>query len=112
MRAQPILQNAEFYYLAEDKADIVAAMRAEERRRAGEEYLASEMADRLLAGESALRVWRKHRGMTLQTLSKAVGVGVSQLSDMENAKRRGAPALWRKLAEALNVSADDILPQA
>jgi transcriptional regulator with XRE-family HTH domain len=64
----------------------------------------------ILAGESALKVWRNHRGMTLATLGNAAGVGQSHLSQIENGSRRGTLSLWRKLAEALAVSADDILP--
>ena len=110
MAMLPIADYERLLDLVEDKADALASMHAEERRRNGEEYLPAEMVDRLMAGEGALKIWRKHRGMTLQTLSKAVGVGQSFLSEIENGNRRGAPSLWRKLAEALNVSADDILP--
>ena len=49
--------------------------------------------------------------MTLEKLAGLAGVGKSMLSEMETGKRRGKPALWRKLATALNVSADDILPE-
>jgi DNA-binding XRE family transcriptional regulator len=110
MAMLPIADYERLLDLADDKADVLSAMSAEQRRREGEEYLPAEMVDRILAGESALKVWRKHRGMTLQTLSKAVGVGQSFLSEIENGNRRGAPSLWRKLAGALSVSADDILP--
>lgn len=96
--------------MVEDKADLLAAMRAEQRRSDGEEYLPAEMVDRIVAGESSLKLWRKHRGFTLQELGKTVGVSQSFLSEIENGNRRGAPSLWRRLAEALNVSADDILP--
>ena len=111
MAVLPIADYERLLDLAEDKADVLAAMRAEERRQEGEEYLPAEMVDRILAGESALRVWRKYRGMTIRQLSEAVGMGLSFLSEIENSNRRGSPALWRKLAEALNVSADDILPE-
>lgn len=111
MAVLPVADYERLVDLAEDKADLIGAARAEERRNAGEEYLPSEMVDRLLRGESPLRVWRQHRAMTLKALGAAAGVGVTQLSDMENGKRRGAPSLWRKLAEVLRVSADDILPR-
>ena len=110
MAVLPIADYERLLDIAEDKADVLAAMRAEQRRHEGEEYLPAEMIDRILAGESALRVWRKHRGLTIRQLGEAVGAGVSFLSEIENGNRRGSPALWRKLAEALRVSADDILP--
>jgi DNA-binding XRE family transcriptional regulator len=99
-------------HLAEDKADALAAIEAERRREQGEEYLPAEFADRLLAGESPLRLWRKHRGMTLDALGTAVGIGKSFLSQIEKGTRRGSPSIWRKLAGALDVSTDDILPTA
>lgn len=110
MAMLPIADYERLLDLAEDKADMFAAMQAEHRRRGGEEYLPAAMVDRVLAGESPLKVWRNHRGLTLKRLSEMVGVSVAFLSELENRKKRGAPTLWRKLAEALNVSADDILP--
>lgn len=96
--------------IAEDKADVSAAVLAEQRRDAGEDYLPAEMVDRILAGESALKLWRKFRGLTLAELSKASGSQQSMLSRVENGQLQGRPGLWRKLADALNVSVDDILP--
>ena len=110
MAMLPIADYQRLLDLAEDKADLVAAMQAEQRRRGDEEYLPVAMADRILAGESALKVWRNHRGMTLAALGTAAGVGQSHLSQIENGGRRGTPSLWRRLAAALRVSADDILP--
>jgi DNA-binding XRE family transcriptional regulator len=111
MAVLPVTDYERLVDIAEDRADALAAIAAEERRVAGEEYLPADMVDRLLAGESPLKVWRQYRGMTLAQLSATVGIGPSFLSDIENGNRRGKPGLWRKLAEALSVSADDILPQ-
>ena len=61
-------------------------------------------------GESRLRAWRKHRGLTLETLASMVGGHKVGLSDMERGKRNGTMKNWRKIADALNVSLDDILP--
>src|ERR1700712_1058894 len=96
--------------IVEDKADISAAVQAEQRRDAGEEYLHVEMVDQILAGESALKVWRKFRSLTLAEVSKASGSQQSMLSRIENGQLQGRPGLWRKLADTLNVSVDDILP--
>lgn len=96
--------------IAEDKYDALAAEAAEERRQQGEEYLPADLIDRIISGESALRVWRKYRGMTLDQLAEKTGTQKSMLSQIENGKTQGKAALWRALAEALDVSADDILP--
>ena len=112
MAMLPIADYERLLDIAEDKIDEAAAANAEQRRIEGEEYLPAEMVDRILGGESALRIWRKHRGLTQEKLASIVGMGTSFLSEIENGNRRGAPKLWRALAEALNVSADDILPEA
>ena len=106
----PIEDYERLVGLAEERADIIAAERAEERRLAGEEYVPSSLMDRILDGQNALRVWRQYRGLTLQQLAVSVGIGNSYLSDLERGHRQGKPAVWRKLADALNVSVDDILP--
>jgi DNA-binding XRE family transcriptional regulator len=97
--------------LAEDRADILAADRAEERRRNGEEYVPGELVKRVLAGESPLRVWREYRALTQGQLAAAVGLKTAtHISDLEAGKRGGSGRLWRKLARALNVQVEDILP--
>lgn len=110
MAMLPIEDYERLLELAEDRADILAAERAEERRLAGEEYVPAEMVNRILDGENPVRVWRQYRGMTLEQLAKAVGFSVSYLSDLERGNRRGNPTMWRGLAKALHVSIDDILP--
>ena len=40
-----------------------------------------------------------------------VGAASSYLSEIENGKRQGRPALWRKLAEALEADMEDIVPE-
>lgn len=112
MAVLPVEDYARLIDVVEDKSDTTAAEAAEKRRIDGEEYLPAEMVDRILRGENALRVWRKHRGTTLAALAQAVGTTKSNLSEIENGKAQGRPALWRRLADALRVSADDILPEA
>jgi DNA-binding XRE family transcriptional regulator len=107
----PIADYERLLEIVEDKADIQAAERADKRREEGEEYLPMELANQIIAGENALRVWRNYRGITLDELGKSVSIGKSFLSQIENGIARGKPALWRKLAVALNVSTDDILPE-
>ncbi len=80
MAMLPMVDYERLIDIVEDKVDAAAAAAAEQRRSEGEEYLPSEMIDRILAGESALRVWRKHRGMTLDQLAGSVGIRKSFLS--------------------------------
>jgi DNA-binding XRE family transcriptional regulator len=111
MAMLPIADYERLLELAEDRGDAIAASAAEQRRRAGEEYLPAPMVDRLLGGESPLRVWRSFRGVTQRDLSAAVGISHNFLSDLEAGRRRGAPNIWRKLAGALNVTIDDIISE-
>lgn len=112
MAMLPVADYERLLDIAEDKADVAAAISAEQRRIEGEEYLPAEMVDRILAGESALRVWRKHRELTLEELASSIGIGLSYLSEIERGKRKGSGQLWGRLARGLNVSVDDILPEA
>lgn len=98
--------------LAEDRADILAAERAEGRREAGEEYIPFALVDSIMQGENALRAWRNYRGLTLDQLATITHMRKATLSEIENGKAQGKPLLWRALADALNVSVDDILPDA
>lgn len=112
----PIADYQKLVDLAEDRADVLAAVAAEKRRSDGEEYLPAELVDRILAGESALNIWRKYRGLTLQQLGALIGKGdqagsgSSLISKLERGSVAGTPTIWRALAEALDVSVDDILP--
>ena len=95
---------------AENYADICAAVAAQERADAGEEYIPAEMVNRILDGESAMKVWREYRGLTQEELATIVGKRGSWLAKIEKGKLKGDVQIWRKLATALNVELDDILP--
>ena len=110
MAMLPVDDYQKLLDVAEDRADAIAAIAAEQRRAGGEEYLPAELVDRIMSGESALRVWRNYRGMSAKALADCAGARVATISEIENGKAQGKPALWRALAEALDVSVDDILP--
>ena len=111
MAVLPVGDYEQLLNIAEDKSDISAALDSEKRRANGEEYFPAEMVDRLLAGENAVKVWRQYRMLTLRQLGLMVGAASSYLSEIENGKRQGRPALWRKLAEALEAEMEDIVPE-
>ncbi len=94
--------------VAEDKADMVAAAEAARRRDEGEEYVPAVVVDRIMAGDSPLRAWRKYRGLTLEQLALRVPMTAAYLSDLERIKREGSVGTWMKLARALGVAIDDI----
>ena len=110
MAVLPVADYRRLLEAAEDQEDVQAAVVAEQRRLAGEEYVPSELAYKIMDGENALKVWRKYREMTIDELAAASGTRQSLISLIENGKAQGKPAHWRALAEALNVSIEDILP--
>lgn len=112
MAVLPVADYERLLDIAEDRSDATAAARAEDRRGAGEEYIPVEIVDALLAGQSPLRVWRQYRGLTLDQLAQKTGARLATLSDIENGKAQGKPALWKALAIALDLTVDDILPEA
>lgn len=73
-----------------------------------EETFPSELVDRLLAGEAPLRVWREHRGHTLQVLADRCGVSRQMLSMIEHDKAKPSSDLLAKLASALGCDMDDL----
>ncbi len=91
---------------AEDLADIQAYDRA---MAAGEESFPSEIVDRLVNGESPLRVFRDFRGLTQSALATASGVNRVQIADIEAGRRSASVETFRKLAQALNFSIDDLV---
>ena len=90
----------------EDLDDIRAYDRAKAKR---QEFVPAELVDRVLAGESPIRVWREHRCMTQAALAEACGVSKPYLSQLEGARRAPSIAVAKKLAEALAVDVDDLI---
>lgn len=95
---------------AEDLADIAGYHRVKADLAAGhEELVPSEFADRIIEGESPLRVYRDFRGLTQLALAQASGVNRVQIADIEARRKSGSIETVRKLAEALGVTIDDLV---
>jgi DNA-binding XRE family transcriptional regulator len=101
-----ILPYGEYQRLL-DEADQRGARQAF-RRTKDEEFVPIEVADRLLKGENPIRVWRKHRGLTLAEITTRTGLGKGYLSDLEKGRRKGTLATLRTIAEALDIDLDDL----
>lgn len=78
------------------------------RAERGESFPA-EVADRLLAGENPVRVYRSHRGMKQGDLAVAAGIHPVYLSQIETGKRTGSAKTLAAIAGALGVSVDDLI---
>jgi DNA-binding XRE family transcriptional regulator len=94
---------------AEMLADVKAYDAAKGRLERGEdELIPLEIVERRLAGESAVKVWREHRGMTQENLAKAAGVSRPMIAGIEAGHKRGGIATLKKLAEALRIDLDHL----
>jgi mRNA interferase RelE/StbE len=95
---------------AEDLADLRAYDRVKADLASGaEELIPAEYVDRMLAGESPLRVFRDLRGLTQQQLADKAGVNRVQIADIEAGRKTGSVETVRKLADALRVVIDDLV---
>jgi len=65
--------------------------------------------ERMIDGESPLSVYREWRGFNQSSLSKASGVNRVQIADIEAGRSSGSIATLKKLADALDVSIDDLV---
>ena len=70
------------------------------------------VADALIAGVHPVRVFREHRKMAQAALAQAAEIAVPYLSQIETGKREPSVAVLRRLAQALGVTADDLIPAA
>nr|WP_314261371.1 helix-turn-helix transcriptional regulator [uncultured Devosia sp.] len=95
---------------AEDLEDIQAIARIKADIAAGrEELIPSELVDRMLNGESLLRIYREYRGLTQTALAEASRVNRVQIADIEAGRKSGSIDTVRKLADALRVTVDDLI---
>jgi len=97
--------------IEEDFVDLQSASAILRRIEAGEEELIpSEVVNRLLDGEAPLKVWREHRHLSQAELARVSGVNRIQIIDIEAGRKTGSVATLRKLASALKVDIEDVIP--
>ena len=94
---------------AQDLADLQAYDRVKAQLAAGEdELIPAGFANRLLDGENPLRVYRDLRGFTQAALAERAKVNRVTVAELETGRKQGSLATLRALAEALNVTLDDL----
>ena len=109
--AIPRLEYERLLAVEEDFADIQAALTVEAQIASGvEELVPSHVADRLIDGESPLRVWREYRALSQSALARISGVNRVQIVEIEAGRGNGSVHTLRKLADALGIAVDDIVP--
>lgn len=63
----------------------------------------------MLAGESPVKLWRQHRGLTQAALAAMADLSEGYLSQIETGKRDGTVESYKRIAEALGVTVDDLI---
>jgi transcriptional regulator with XRE-family HTH domain len=110
-----ILSRAEYDALTvgrrnEDAADAAHANKIlADIERDAETLLTSEQANQLLGAKTPLAFWRKHRGVTQEALSTAIGVAQGFISEIENGTKTGDVQTLAAMARALAISLDDLV---
>lgn len=107
-----LVPEAEYDRLIEAREmieDVAAYDKAKRRLKSGEdELIPSDVVKRLLAGDNAIRVWRRHRGLSVKALADKTGLAQPYVSQVETGRRDGTVATLKKIAKALDVTIDDL----
>lgn len=108
-----ILPRAEYDQLIEGNEmaqDVAAFDRFKERLASGEEELMpAEFANRIIDGESPLRVWRQFRGVSSKDLAEKAGISIAYLSEIETGKKDGSISVMKRIVDALKLTLDDLV---
>ena len=103
----PYADYQHFLELLEDEVDARAVAEFHEAYTSGREFLVpAEIMHRELTGESPVKLWREHRGLTQQELSKRAGISKPYLSQIETGKRQGTVETLSAIARSLDVPLD------
>ncbi|WP_316228130.1 MULTISPECIES: helix-turn-helix transcriptional regulator [unclassified Bradyrhizobium] len=94
----------------EDAADAETLRRSIARVESGEEEtFTSDEVDAFLA-KTPLAFFRKKRGLSQDELAKRAGITQGYLSEIEVGRKSGDVQTLRKLADALRVTLDSLVP--
>ncbi|HER26248.1 MAG TPA: XRE family transcriptional regulator [Rhodospirillales bacterium] len=74
-----------------------------------EETFPADVADRLVAGDHPVRVFRQYRQLTLTALANAAKVSISYLSEIESGRKPGSAKSLIAVAAVLDVGVEDLI---
>jgi DNA-binding XRE family transcriptional regulator len=95
----------------EDAEDAAVARAVVARIAAGtEEMLTTEEVNALLAATTPLAFWRKKRGLTQAALAAEAGVAQGYISELEAGRKTGDVMVLRRIANALRITLEDLVP--
>ena len=90
----------------ENMLDVIAY---DEAKAQPEDALPAAFTLSLIQGESPLKAYRKHRGLSQATLSQSAGTPQGLISEIETGKKKGSVTTLKALANALDIEVDDLL---
>jgi DNA-binding XRE family transcriptional regulator len=73
-----------------------------------QEKVPAEVVNRLIAGESPIKVWREYRGLSQRALAARAGLNFAYLSQIETGTRKGPTETMKKIAAALDLEFTDL----
>ena len=73
------------------------------------ETLTSDEASALIDAATPLAFWRVKRGLTQAELATAIGISQSYVAALESGARKGDPALFLRLSQALKVPLEHLI---
>jgi ribosome-binding protein aMBF1 (putative translation factor) len=101
---------------AEDAEDLAHLAVQEERERllgvdsVRADALPVALVERMLDGESPVRIWREHRGLTIAELAPKAALEPGRIEDIEAGNTPATADELQALARILAVTADDLAP--
>jgi len=96
-----------FLELLEDEADGRAVAEFQANYAAGHEFtVPADILRAELEGQSPVKLWRRHRNLSQQALSRKAGISKAYLSQIETGKRKGTVETLGALSRALDVPLD------
>lgn len=103
----PYADYQHFLELLEDEADARTVAEFHEAYAGGREFMIpDEIVRREIAGESPVKLWREHLGLTQQELATRAGISKPYLSQIETGKRHGTVETLSAIARSLDVPLD------
>jgi DNA-binding Xre family transcriptional regulator len=106
-----VLPIAEWRRLVEQLQDLEDALDIETvANTPGRRTVPAAVVDRLLDDEHPLKVWREHRGLSRAELAARTDLTPGHIGHLETGRRHGTPDTLRRLAMALDVTVDDLVP--
>ena len=94
---------------AEMLDDIESFDHAMARLGSGEETFPADVAKRLAAGESPVRVFREYRKLSQRDLAAAAGISVPAISKLETNGSGASVDTMAAIAKRLSVAVDDLI---